>query len=203
VRAAPAVSRAIVATKVRTRAYRFSGEHSDIPCAMALRLISGRPGDRLSCHHHQRDAFASHELDASTGASDPHDFAVRNDIARPRKRCADIVASTATFPSFVTTADAPLGGKGCVYCKAVLPQRKVDYFHSRELTNIWRDLPVGSGQMWRSALANFCSTLPARRRRNVCRRSSSGTYLSQKLACLTHGVQYSTVTVIPTHPTKF
>jgi len=24
-----------------------------LPCAMALRLIRVRPGDRLSCHHHQ------------------------------------------------------------------------------------------------------------------------------------------------------
>jgi hypothetical protein len=26
--------------------------HSDFPCAVALRLIRVRPGDRLSCHHH-------------------------------------------------------------------------------------------------------------------------------------------------------
>jgi len=26
-------------------------EHSGLPRAMALRLIRGRPGDRLSCHH--------------------------------------------------------------------------------------------------------------------------------------------------------
>jgi hypothetical protein len=49
-----------------------------LPCAMALRLIRFRPGDRLSCHHRQLGALAPHELDASTGASDPNDFAVRN-----------------------------------------------------------------------------------------------------------------------------
>src|ERR1700675_3896774 len=42
-----------------------------LPCAMALRLIRGRPGDRLSCHRHFADCSA--KLDASTGASGPHD----------------------------------------------------------------------------------------------------------------------------------
>src|SRR5258708_7170348 len=28
-------------------------KHTGLPCAMALRLIRFRPGDRLSCHHHQ------------------------------------------------------------------------------------------------------------------------------------------------------
>src|ERR1700712_2910211 len=57
-------------------------EASGLPCAMALRLIRDRPGDRLSCHHRPLEAFASHKLDASTGASDPNDFTVRNDHAR-------------------------------------------------------------------------------------------------------------------------
>ena len=36
VRAAPAVSRASSRERKRTRAYRFSGEHSGLPCAMVL-----------------------------------------------------------------------------------------------------------------------------------------------------------------------
>src|SRR6202140_3265391 len=51
-------------------------KHSGLPCAMALRLIRDRPGDRLSCHHHRQEALAPRRLDASTGASDPHDFTV-------------------------------------------------------------------------------------------------------------------------------
>src|SRR5258708_21659170 len=48
-RAAPAVPCAKGKRK-RTRAYRFSGEQSDIPCAMALRLIARSPRSiGLSC----------------------------------------------------------------------------------------------------------------------------------------------------------
>ena len=57
-------------------------EASGLPCAMALRLIRFRPGDRLSCHHRPLEALASRELDASTGASDPNDFTVRKCHAR-------------------------------------------------------------------------------------------------------------------------
>src|SRR5258707_11213571 len=35
--------------------------HTGLPCAMALRLIRVRPGDRLSCHRHPWEAFASFE----------------------------------------------------------------------------------------------------------------------------------------------
>ena len=41
-----------------------------------LSLVTG-----LSCHHHPRDAKHHHELDASVGASGPHDFAVRKKSA--------------------------------------------------------------------------------------------------------------------------
>jgi len=64
-----------------------------LPCAMALRLIRDRPGDRLSCHHRSQAALAAFELDASTGASDPHDFTVRKaalvsrDLTSTASRC--------------------------------------------------------------------------------------------------------------------
>src|SRR3954447_14705444 len=47
---------------------------SGLPCAMALRLIRDRPGDRLSCHHRPSEALASSELDASTGGVGPKRF---------------------------------------------------------------------------------------------------------------------------------
>ncbi len=64
------------------------------------------------------------ELDASVGASGPHDFAVRCNISRPRAgdrsqvfrpalqshRAQDAAASTASLPAFVTMANAPLVG---------------------------------------------------------------------------------------------
>src|ERR1700712_4940887 len=67
VRAAPAISQACCKKIGCPRAYRFSGEHTGLPHAMALRLIRVRPGDRLSCHHRLREALASLSLDVSTG----------------------------------------------------------------------------------------------------------------------------------------
>ena len=56
---------------------------SGFPCAMVLTvyfvisLVTG-----LSCHHRLADACSA-RLDASVGASGPHDFAVRLNHARP------------------------------------------------------------------------------------------------------------------------
>jgi hypothetical protein len=55
-------------------------------------LLRALPGDRLFCHRHLRISFCLspvgptqlRELDASVGASGPHDFAVRCNISRPR-----------------------------------------------------------------------------------------------------------------------
>src|ERR1700712_2909466 len=52
-------------------------------------------------------SFRSRQLDASTGASDPHDFTVR----LGHTRLCD-PASTATCPTSATMANAPLGGTG-------------------------------------------------------------------------------------------
>ena len=45
--------------------------------SFALSLVIG-----LCCHHHWRDAKHHCQLDASVGASGPHDFAVRRNIIR-------------------------------------------------------------------------------------------------------------------------
>jgi hypothetical protein len=82
VHAAPAVSCAIGRVR-RTRAYR-AAEASDIPCAMALRLISCSPrSGRARCHRRLADTSAT--LDASIGASGPHDFTVRIRTVRQRR----------------------------------------------------------------------------------------------------------------------
>ena len=110
-RAAPAVS---CATCTKESAHEHTGQRrtSDIPCAMALRLIRGLPGEpMLCCHRRPSEALASLALDASIGASGPHDFAVR---FRAYRQGAS--ASTATRPTFVTMADAPLSGTGWVRC---------------------------------------------------------------------------------------
>jgi hypothetical protein len=75
-------SRVQKCAKRRTRAYR-AAEASDIPCAMALRLISCSPrSGRARCHRRRRNGF--HRLDASIGASGPHDFTVRIRTVRQR-----------------------------------------------------------------------------------------------------------------------
>ena len=59
---------------------------SGLPCAMALRLIRGRPGDRLCLSPSPCEALASSRLDTSNGVPGPHDFTVRNGRARLRCR---------------------------------------------------------------------------------------------------------------------
>jgi hypothetical protein len=96
-------------------------------------LFRALPGDRLFCHRRQRIKVLSKpgradstsaRLDASIGASGPHDFAVRCNISRPRAvdrsqavkaalrshRAQNAAASTASHPAFVTMANAPLVG---------------------------------------------------------------------------------------------
>jgi hypothetical protein len=78
---------------------------------MVLRLTSRsprRPGlfDTVAC-------ASSRRLDASIGASEPHDFAVRISIIRPaRFRAPDAAASTASRPAFVTCARPSVGQDG-------------------------------------------------------------------------------------------
>jgi hypothetical protein len=63
----------------------------------------------LSCHHRQRNFF--HQLDASVGASGPHDFTVRISAVRPRKTknicAASLSRPSHPNPTFVTIAKRP------------------------------------------------------------------------------------------------
>src|SRR4030088_3766919 len=92
------------------------------------------PVTGLFCHRRQRIKVLSkrsgrlnlRELDASVGASGPHDFAVRNNISRPRAvdrsqvfrpalqfRCPkNAAASTASHPASVTIMIRPSCGVG-------------------------------------------------------------------------------------------
>jgi hypothetical protein len=76
-----------------------------IPRAMVLTVsfvIS--PVTGLCCHRRQRKYFR--QLDASVGASEPHDFAVRLTCCSSKAPSA----STASRPAFVTIASRPFGG---------------------------------------------------------------------------------------------
>ena len=87
-------------------------------------------------------AFACLRLDASTGASDPNDFTVRDSALVFRAP-----ASTAPCPTFATMANAPfrrdrMAGGLILIC----PTEQREYFSSGGLTSfpIFRsDLPVG------------------------------------------------------------
>jgi hypothetical protein len=76
-----------------------------IPYAMVLTvsfvlsLVTG-----LVCHHRKRNAQALSPLDASVGASGPHDFAVR----RTRSSSEARQASTASRPAFRDDREPPL-----------------------------------------------------------------------------------------------
>jgi len=77
-------TRSLVRNGVSTRvSHHRHAEQSGVPCAVVLTvsfvlfLATG-----LCCHHRRRDT--SRRLDASVGASEPHDFTVRAARVRPR-----------------------------------------------------------------------------------------------------------------------
>src|SRR4026207_1917573 len=74
--AAPAVPRAICANKT---AHEHTGqrEHSGLPCAMALRLTSRSSPSTALLPPSPRRKITPAQLNASTAAPEPHDFAVR------------------------------------------------------------------------------------------------------------------------------
>ena len=101
-RAAPAVSCAMCTKKC---AHEHTGQRrtSDIPCAMALRLIACSPRrTALLPPLRPKRQIASRCIDASTATSGPHDFTVRFSAVRYRH-----FASTATRPTIVTIVIRP------------------------------------------------------------------------------------------------
>ena len=81
-RAAPAVSQAVCTKICCPRAYRFSGEHPASPTQWLYGLYDFVLVTGLIATIALWTALAAFELDASTGASDPNDFAVRTSRAR-------------------------------------------------------------------------------------------------------------------------
>jgi len=161
---APAASCAKVES-TRVSHHRFTGTPG-LPCAMVLTayfVLS--PVTGLVCHRRLRiggefgpvgPALASAKLDASVGASGPHDFAVRNNIVRlhavnrsraqrtalrPRLR-ADAAASTASRPAFVTIASRPSGDETGRLIEVILASAKAEYFSNQGWTG-FADLPDG------------------------------------------------------------
>jgi hypothetical protein len=121
--------------------HRFTGIPG-LPCAMVLTAYFAlSPVTGLSCHRRLADTSA--KLDASVGASGPHDFAVRSLVHSSRAPKASI----ASRPTFVTMANAPLSGGTTGINKTASSKRRSEIFFAEGLDmGIVRqpfDLPVG------------------------------------------------------------
>ena len=84
-----------------------TGGSTGLPCAMVLTVSFALfPVTGLFCH--RRFAIIVAKLSASVGAPEPHDFAVRKDIARPREdRASMLCVHRIPLPTFVTIAKRP------------------------------------------------------------------------------------------------
>jgi hypothetical protein len=103
------------------------------------------------CPRPGRAWHASTKLDASVGASGPHDFTVRDIVVRlhacesltipkdralqPRPR-TDAVASTASRPAFRDDREPPLWGRDGALIEVILARTKAEYFSRRGWTLI-------------------------------------------------------------------
>src|SRR6267154_4958896 len=107
-RVAPVAACAEKSTGVSNQGYTAS---AGIPCTMVLRLIRALPGDRALLPPSFVDR--THELSASVGAPEPHDFAVRDSLIRRAKNCAcGYRVHRIPLPTSVTTAKRPSCGNG-------------------------------------------------------------------------------------------
>src|SRR6185295_12404361 len=79
------------------------------------------------------------ELDASTAASGPHDFAVRD---RPHSSVAAL-ASTASHRAFVTMAEAPQSGETRGVKSLICPTARAEYFCAKGWTDFRVICPSG------------------------------------------------------------
>jgi hypothetical protein len=140
------------------------------------------PVTGLCCHRRQRDAKKNsrhhRQLDASVGASEPHDFAVR----RPRRSSTRIThmttlpASTASCPNVRDDGQRP-SSRNRTHRKGNRPERKARNFSNRDWTTQIRLNSLGKSG-FASALFQACepssaacdgSDLPARQRHRSVR----------------------------------
>jgi hypothetical protein len=121
VRAAPAVSRAKVANKKCTRAYRFSGSSPAFPAQWCYSLYRALPGETwlvVTVIPKKRELLKN--LTPTIGASGPHDFAVRI------TRCSSKAHPRPSLPASNVRDDREtplLVGTGYVRCEGDLPSR--------------------------------------------------------------------------------
>ena len=142
VRAAPAVSQACSKRICCPRAYRFSGEHTGLPHATALRLIRDRPGDPAFC-----DTIALGQLSPPSNLTPASGR--RTQSISPYAKTALVSrgsASIASHRTVVTIAIAPLVAVDGAIKRLIWPDDQAEYFRFRGLTQfpiIGSDFPVG------------------------------------------------------------
>src|ERR1700716_3237655 len=172
----------------RTRVTTSTPERPAFPHAMVLTAyVVLSPVTGLFCHRRPRISglsvpgradLPSTKLDASVGASGPHDFAVRCNISRPRavdrsrifrfalqsRRAQNAAASTASLPAFVTMANAPLWGGMRKVLDVIWGGRKRKYFFKRDSTPPSTNCPTGKSlePVLLSTLSVFASTEAAK-----------------------------------------
>ena len=114
----------------RTRAYRFSGEHSGLPCAVVLGLLRALPGERLSCHHHCRRSLGSN----LTPAPRCQDHTTSPSASgAPRQRAP--LASTASPSHVGDDGRRPSDRDGMgIYIQLIWPSEKQKSFYQRGWT---------------------------------------------------------------------
>jgi len=112
--------------------YTGSPEHPALPAQWSYGLFRALPGERLFCLRRQRDT--SRRLDASTAASGPHDFAVRNQRLRPAHLCVPDAACVHRIPSRVRDdRDTPLSRVGRHIYRPDLGFGKTEIFFQKGL----------------------------------------------------------------------
>ena len=126
-----------------------TGNHPAFPHAMVLTvsfvlsLVTG-----LSCHHRRRNLFR--QLDASVGASGPHDFAVREPGASRQKRSH---VHRIPCPTFVTIAKRPFRWAGMARDMQVIwVRREWEYFCGGDWTT---QIRLNSKENFVSAVIRF------------------------------------------------
>jgi hypothetical protein len=135
---APAASCARVES-TRVSHHRLTGTPG-ISCAMVLTVYFAlSPVTGLCCHRRQWSYL--HQLDASVGASGPHDFAVR----KVTLSSAAPPASIASLPYVRDDRDTPLlRGRDAVDVKVIWVKSEPEYFCEEGWTDKWVICPTGS-----------------------------------------------------------
>ncbi len=164
---APAASCALCIGRTHTSNNEYTGTPG-IPARNGFNgLCRALPGDRALLPPSPRGyRFViarlgrqnSAKLDASVGASGPHDFAVRSNISRQRAvdrsqisrsalrshRAPNAAASTAFHPAFLTIMIRPSCGVGRrEFVEMICPTGEVKYFCKRDSTPLSTSRPTG------------------------------------------------------------